>query len=138
MHLFIGIQRLVLHTVHSNLIINLIIIIIKFCKFNFHFWKKIYYNYLNAIFLVVLAFFLNMGLVYPPKPDYLASYLLLPKFIIRYKETLSKSRFFRFFILSDLMKGMLLATFAISISCFGDLNLIYLYFLLLPLFLDLY
>jgi hypothetical protein len=33
---------------------------------------------LKAIFLVVLAFFLKIGLVYPPNPDYLASYLLLP------------------------------------------------------------
>ena len=36
-----------------------------------------HYN-LKAIFLVVLAFFLNIGLVYPPNPLCLASYLRLP------------------------------------------------------------
>ena len=38
-------------------------------------------KYLKATFLVVFAFFLNIGFVYPPNPFYLASYLLLPLFI---------------------------------------------------------
>ena len=33
---------------------------------------------LRVTFLVVLDFFLKMGLVWPPKPDCLASYLLFP------------------------------------------------------------
>ena len=33
---------------------------------------------LRTIFLVFLAFFLKMGLVWPPKPFYFISYLLLP------------------------------------------------------------
>jgi len=33
---------------------------------------------LRTIFLVVLAFFLKIGLVYPPNPAYFMSYLLLP------------------------------------------------------------
>ena len=33
---------------------------------------------LRVIFLVCLAFFLKMGLVWPPKPDCLAAYLRAP------------------------------------------------------------
>lgn len=51
LHLFIAICFLFLHSVHSIL---------------------------STIFLVVLAFFLNIGFDWPPKPFCLRSYLLLP------------------------------------------------------------
>jgi len=86
----IGLNHLPLHTEHSNLSYELI------------------GHYLRTIFFVVLTFFLKIGLVCPPKPFCLASYLRLPIGLETYR-TLCLSGICALLVLGDLVQSMLLA-----------------------------
>ena len=77
---------------------------------------------LRVTFLVVFAFFLNTGLVCPPKPFCLASYLLFPA-DEREALTLDDERILSFFVLRNLMESMFLEFLAVGHHCLWEVNL---------------
>ena len=71
------------------------------------------------------TFLWKIGLVWPPKPFCLASYLLLPTHYSLQKtnQTLRGQRSLSGLVLGDLMLSMLIALLAISVLSLGDMNL---------------
>ena len=71
------------------------------------------------------TFLWKIGLVWPPKPFCLASYLLLPTPLhhSKLKSTLRSQRSLTGLVLSDLMFSVLIALLAVSIFSLGDVNL---------------